>query len=121
AAKFGEATARQLTGVYPASAPAILDHIAETATTKVPGTNATRVPGTRIPPGLEWLAAGARRGNSNNWVVAGRRTKSGRPILANDPHLQIEFPSVWYELHLISPDFDVAGVTIPGVPLVALG
>ena len=55
--------------------------------------------GTRKPlPGLEWLSAGARRGNSNNWVLSGRKTKSGRPILANDPHLQIEFPSVWYNI-----------------------
>ena len=36
--------------------------------------------------------SGSRRGNSNNWVLAGGRTKGGRPILANDPHLQIEFP-----------------------------
>ena len=74
-----------------------------------------------LPAGLEWLAAGARRGNSNNWVLAGGRTKSGRPILANDPHLQIEFPSVWYEMHLVAAGLDVIGVTIPGVPFVALG
>ena len=43
------------------------------------------------------------------------------PILANDPHLLIEFPSVWYEMHLVSVDLDVAGVSIPGVPFIALG
>jgi penicillin amidase len=73
------------------------------------------------PAGLEWLAPGAKRGNSNNWVVAGRRTKSGRAMLANDPHLQIEFPSAWYEMHLVSAGLDVTGVTIPGVPFVAIG
>ena len=73
------------------------------------------------PAGLEWLASGARRGNSNNWVLAGGRTKAGRPILANDPHLQIEFPSVWYEMHLVASGLDVIGVTIPGVPFIALG
>ncbi|MEO8677936.1 MAG: penicillin acylase family protein [Vicinamibacterales bacterium] len=73
------------------------------------------------PSGLEWLSPGAKRGNSNNWVVAGRKTKSGRAILANDPHLQIEFPSVWYEMHIVAADLDVAGVTIPGVPFIALG
>ena len=73
------------------------------------------------PPGLEWLRPGAKRGNSNNWVVAGRKTKSGRAILANDPHLPIEFPSVWYELHLVAAGLDVTGVTIPGVPFVVLG
>jgi penicillin amidase len=116
AAKFGEEPARFLTGRYPASAPSILTK------PPAPATNGLALKQAEpLPPGLEWLAAGARRGNSNNWVLAGGKTKSGRPILANDPHLQIEFPSVWYELHLVSPDFDVIGVTIPGVPFVALG
>ena len=75
----------------------------------------------RWPPGLEWLRPGVKRGNSNNWVVAGRKTRSGRAVLANDPHLPIEFPSVWYELHLVAADLDVTGVTIPGVPFVVLG
>lgn len=73
------------------------------------------------PPGLEWLRPGVKRGNSNNWVVAGRRTTSGRAILANDPHLPIEFPSAWYELHLVAAGLDVTGVTVPGVPFVVLG
>ncbi|MCC7123982.1 MAG: penicillin acylase family protein [Acidobacteria bacterium] len=73
------------------------------------------------PVGLEWLNPGARRGNSNNWVVAGSRTASGRPILANDPHLLVEFPSVWYEMHLVAAGLDVIGVTIPGVPFVVIG
>jgi penicillin G amidase len=117
AKKFGEETARYLTGRYPASAPAI-------TSAKVPATKAAQTLSASFnqpPHGLEWLAAGARRGNSNNWVLAGGRTKSGRPILANDPHLQIEFPSVWYEMHLVASGLDVIGVTIPGVPFVALG
>ena len=115
AAKFGEPVARQLTGVYPSSAPAIL----QTATADAAAAEARKafIP----PPGLEWLMSGARRGNSNNWVLAGGRTKGGRPILANDPHLQIEFPSVWYEMHLVAAGLDVIGVTIPGVPFIALG
>jgi len=121
--RFGEAVARQLTGVYPSSAPAVFaTTIPETAILArqlVPAPK--RRHKSRQPEGLEWLAAGARRGNSNNWVLAGARTKSGRPILANDPHLQIEFPSVWYELHLVAAGLDVIGVTIPGVPFVALG
>ena len=128
AAKFGEAVALQLTGAYPAGAPAILAPPPQKSAVLLdegPGSRLTRrgtgnVEG-RILPGLEWLAAGARRGNSNNWVVAGARTRSGRPILANDPHLPIEFPSVWYELHLVAAGLDVIGVTIPGVPFVALG
>ncbi|MBA3271765.1 MAG: penicillin acylase family protein, partial [Acidobacteria bacterium] len=73
------------------------------------------------PPGLEWLHPGARRGGSNNWVVAGDRMASGRPLLANDPHLQLEFPGVWYEMHLVAAGLDVIGVTVPGTPFVVLG
>ena len=113
-AKFGESGARQLTGVYPSSAPVILQ-TPPVATATV--TRQSVIP----PPGLEWLMSGSRRGNSNNWVLAGGRTKGGRPILANDPHLQIEFPSVWYEMHLVAAGLDVIGVTIPGMPFVALG
>src|SRR6185503_17631871 len=114
AAKFGEASARALTGVYPSSAPSII----QTLTT---GLERPPTPKFNMPPGLEWLSSNARRGNSNNWVLAGGKTKGGRPILANDPHLQIEFPSVWYEMHLVAPGLDVVGVTIPGVPFIALG
>jgi penicillin amidase len=114
--KFGETTARQLTGVYPASAPAVLDGM-----TRPPQATQTPIASRAIPPGLEWLAAGARRGNSNNWVLASGRTKFGRPLLANDPHLPIEFPSVWYEMHLVAAGLDVIGVTIPGVPFIVLG
>jgi penicillin amidase len=118
--KFGERSARLLTGAYPSKAPAIVP-ASESASTSA-ARQEFRASNTPAPPaGLEWLASGARRGNSNNWVLAGGRTKSGRPLLANDPHLQIEFPSVWYEMHLVAAGLDVIGVTIPGVPFVALG
>jgi penicillin amidase len=58
---------------------------------------------------------------SNNWVLGAAKTTTGRPILANDPHLGHGLPPVWYEAHLASPTLDVAGVTIPGLPLVAIG
>jgi penicillin amidase len=116
-AKFGEPAARALTGVYPSSAPAILQANAQLSASGSQPKAESRKP----IAGLEWLSSNARRGNSNNWVLAGGRTKNGRPILANDPHLQIEFPSVWYELHLVAAGLDVTGVTIPGVPFVALG
>src|SRR4029450_12786673 len=51
----------------------------------------------------------------------GRRTASGRPLLANDPHLQVELPGVWYELHLVAADLNAVGVSIPGAPFVVLG
>ena len=61
------------------------------------------------------------RPGSNNWVVSGAHTASGRPLLSNDMHLDLRIPNVWYEAHLTAGDFDVAGVTLPGVPFVIVG
>ena len=58
---------------------------------------------------------------SNNWVVSGKRTASGKPLLANDPHLQATAPSIWYLVHLSAPGLRVAGVTAPGSPGVIIG
>ena len=58
---------------------------------------------------------------SNNWVVSGAHTVSGKPLLSNDMHLQHHIPNVWYEVHLSDPELDVAGVTAPGLPLVLVG
>jgi penicillin amidase len=58
---------------------------------------------------------------SNNWVVSGAHTASGKPLLSNDMHLDLHIPNVWYEAHLTAGDFDVAGVTLPGVPFVIVG
>jgi len=60
-------------------------------------------------------------GGSNNWVVSGDLTEGGKPLLANDPHLQISFPPIWYETHLSCPTINVIGVTIPGMPSVLIG
>jgi penicillin amidase len=58
---------------------------------------------------------------SNNWVVDGTLSATGRPLLANDPHLGTRIPSTWYLAHMSAGDFDVAGATLPGTPAVALG
>jgi len=58
---------------------------------------------------------------SNNWAVAGIKTKSGAPILCNDPHLDLTFPSIWYEMQLNSPGVNVYGATFPGTPNVIIG
>ncbi len=60
-------------------------------------------------------------GASNNWVVDGQWTRSGRPLLANDPHLTMLAPSIWYAAHLDVGDTNVIGATIPGIPSVILG
>ncbi len=58
---------------------------------------------------------------SNNWVVSGAHTVSGKPLLSNDMHLGHQMPNLWYEAHLRCGDFDAAGVTLPGLPYVIVG
>ncbi|WP_416141190.1 penicillin acylase family protein [Lysinibacillus capsici] len=58
---------------------------------------------------------------SNNWVVSGDKTKSGTPILADDPHLGLSTPSIWYQMHLQSPQQNVSGVIFAGIPGIILG
>jgi penicillin amidase len=58
---------------------------------------------------------------SNNWVLAGSHTNTGKPLLANDPHLALSAPAIWYYAHLQTPNTDVIGASLPGLPLVVLG
>ena len=70
---------------------------------------------------LDPLGFGGEELGSNSWVVAGSRTASGKPLLANDPHLGLRAPSVWYLARLEAPGLSVAGATLPGVPGVIIG
>jgi penicillin G amidase len=58
---------------------------------------------------------------SNNWVVSGAHTTTGKPLLANDPHLQASAPSIWYMVHLSMPGLRTAGVCVAGLPGIAIG
>ena len=58
---------------------------------------------------------------SNSWVLSGEHTESGRPLVANDPHLLLQTPPLWYEQHVVTDDADVRGFTFPGVPFVVIG
>jgi penicillin amidase len=58
---------------------------------------------------------------SNDWVISGAHTVTGKPLLSNDMHLELRLPNTWYEAHLICGDFDVVGVTLPGMPYVFVG
>jgi penicillin G amidase len=58
---------------------------------------------------------------SNAWAVAPEKSVSGKAMIANDPHLGLSLPSKWYEIHLKGGRFDVAGVSLPGTPLVVIG
>ena len=115
-AKLGPPRAAALEPVYPAGSPVVL-------------------PSAGIPPGLAsslleayaelepFLAASGvgAGGFSNNWVVDGSRTASGKPLLANDPHLGLQMPSIWYEIELNGPGFEVTGAGFPGTPGVVIG
>ncbi len=69
--------------------------------------------------GLPWEPA--PKGASNSWVLAGSQTQSGRPILANDPHLALTTPGLWYLARIETPERTVAGATAPGMPFVVFG
>ena len=58
---------------------------------------------------------------SNNWALSGKLTASGKPLLANDPHLGLSAPAIWYFAHLDAPGLNVLGSTLPGIPAVVLG
>ncbi|MDA0702910.1 MAG: penicillin acylase family protein [Proteobacteria bacterium] len=92
-----------------------------TAPTTIAAANASKgLDRLALPKGwpLDEIAAG---GASNIWAIAGARTESGKPLLANDPHLGAALPGIWYMARMEAPGLDVAGATTPGVPFVILG
>lgn len=79
-----------------------------------------------IPPPVPATAAALLDASSitrasNAWVIGGALTRSGKPILANDMHLALRAPSLWYLMALHAPGYEVAGMTLPGVPFVVAG
>lgn len=68
----------------------------------------------------EWMNDGPIYG-SNNWALSGAKTRSGNPILCNDPHLNLTLPSIWYQVQLHTPEMNTYGVSLPGVPGIVIG
>lgn len=104
---FSEDKARELFITYPDNAPSIIE-----ANIANPVTVAGRFDPDLEPPEFN---------GSNNWVVSGDKTASGLPLLADDPHLGLDTPSIWYQMHLKSPEQNVGGVIFAGVPGIILG
>ena len=109
----------QLLPAYPGETlPATADYAALFRSLKLDaGTARTawqRLPEIAPPSGVEGVG-------SNNWVVAGSHTATGSPMLANDPHLKLSAPALWYFARLEAPGLKVAGATLPGLPVVVLG
>jgi penicillin amidase len=77
------------------------------------------------PSVVQWLDESQRNIRhtlgSNNWVVSGDHTATGKPLLANDTHLELGIPPIWYQMHLSCPGWNVKGFTLPGAPLVIIG
>lgn len=96
------------------------------------GLNQPETP-TIIPPGLNLASLWPLRphnsrsfaptvgGASNNWTVNGSHTATGFPLLANDMHLAVRVPSIWYEIQLVSGEYDVIGLSLAGVPGIIAG
>jgi penicillin G amidase len=83
-----------------------------------PDTSITRTFPASLP---ESLPEGLPVNGSNDWVVSGAHTVTGKPLLSNDMHLGHQMPNLWYEAHLHAANLDVAGVTLPGMPYVIVG
>lgn len=66
-------------------------------------------------------AAKVTSNGSNNWAVAGARSTSGNALVANDPHLSLGLPALWFQAQIRAPDYEAAGFTIPGLPVVVIG
>jgi penicillin amidase len=121
ATKLGRETAEEL---YPYrmdhEAPILRDGVGEFEA----DSPSQEPPATAIDPALvEWVSSfeAPPSVGSNSWVVSGEHTQSGQPILANDPHLTLMAPPVWYEMNLRTDDLSVRGVTFPGIPFVIIG
>jgi len=100
---------------YPGEKPlATADYAALYRDLKIDGQLAQQALSSAPPSGIEGVG-------SNNWVVHGSHTVSGKPLLANDPHLKLSAPALWYFARLEAPGFKQAGATLPGLPLVVLG
>ena len=87
-----------------------------------PGQNENRprnLPSTELS---QWDQMGGKDGiGSNNWALSGKLSATGKPLLANDPHLGLSAPAIWYFAHLEAPGLSVIGGTLPGIPAVVLG
>jgi penicillin amidase len=115
--RFGPDRARELFPEWPEGAPLIVPEALR---------------GKRIASLLEtvldaeqlyrsFIGSGGFGGGSNAWAVSGAKSVSGKPLLANDPHLMLGIPARWYEMHVVTPQFDVAGAAIVGTPFIVIG
>jgi penicillin G amidase len=115
--KFGAVKAAEIFPTWPDGAPLIVaEGLANTRSASMAAQLFESDQAFRSLLGSPGVEAG-----SNAWAIAGSRTTTGKPILANDPHLLFSAPGRWYELHVTAPGLDVSGASIAGVPFVIIG
>lgn len=115
--------ASELEGDYPQQNPAILDVLGQEDSARLLSTAGLllgQYESVRSWLGEQGVFFGGGQG-SNSWVLSPKASLTGRPLLANDPHLTISMPSAFYENHLICPDYEVSGASFAGVPGVIIG
>ena len=114
--KLGPEKAGRLDFLYPDANPTILSDTARHAN----GSNGDAAELFR--EAARWIPTATAGAASNNWVVDGTMTASGRPMLCNDPHLPPSAPSIWYQAHVAAgDDFESTGVTLAGLPFPVIG
>lgn len=129
AGRVGIDGASALMPAYTAGGPVILPEGLPPSTSAQAQATATEVVGASV---LDAVASAAQLlpaspysfdalGASNNWVVSGARSTTGKPLLANDPHLGTRSPAVWYLAHVEGGRLNAIGATLPGVPGVVIG
>lgn len=110
-AKVGEEKFEKIIPEYPANAPLILKRYLIPTGKFVDANIKFREIFGKLSDGI----------GSNSWVISGKISKTGKPMLANDPHLPYSLPSIWYQVHLNNGEIDVVGVNIPGTPGIVIG
>lgn len=121
AAKLGPQAVEQLIPPYPGEGPFIVPPPSAGAPPQAPPTRAQAEFIRELAPFVPALGRPDRVWGSNSWVVHGSRTATGKPLLANDTHLGLALPSVWYEIGLHGGRFDTVGFSLAGLPFVIIG
>lgn len=114
--KFGETKVREILPDYPENGPTTVNSNSQIASSEISSNIINVDKALRDLIGFKGNHLG-----SNNWVVSPLKSASNKPIMANDPHLVLTNPSSWYFVNIKSPEWNSAGFTIPGVPVVVIG
>jgi penicillin amidase len=117
--QFDPYTAADLEPDYPEKAPIILEGVGSHEQTRAIYTAGLLL--NQYENARPWLGNPGLGQGSNSWVLAPKHSLNGRPLLCNDPHMTVAIPNFWYENHLVSPDYEVSGASLPGLPAVIIG